>query len=78
MLSTVYSAGIYGLHYGVLSDYLNNYKNKSTQRLEQNVLEAYDFEGDARLIYSGEAEAFYPVFEITKDDELYYYSRRKP
>lgn len=70
-----YSTSIYGLHYGVLSDYINNYKNKATQRLEQNVLEKYTL-GNTQLIFSGNDENFYPVFEVTNDD-LLFFSRKK-
>ena len=72
-----YSTNIYGTHYGVLSDYLNTFKNKSTQRLEQDALEAYDFEKGQQLILSGNAEEFYPIFEVTKDDDLIYHQRKK-
>jgi hypothetical protein len=73
-----YSTSIYGLHYGVLSDYINNFKNKAMQRLEPSALEAYDLDKGRQLIYSGETDNLYPVFEVTKNNALNLFLRDKP
>ena len=72
-----YSTGLYGLNYGILSDYLNNFKNKATQRLENNALEAYDFEKGPRLISAGRDELYYPIFEVKKNNDLFLFLRKK-